>query len=81
MRARFKPHPGAHEQLLRMPATQSVIDGLSGSVASAAGSGYRASQMQGASRYRAIVYAETFRARRDNGRNNSLLKALGSVGI
>ena len=69
----------AFEEVRRSPETQSAINGLAADIVDQAGSGYGSDSQQGESRYRAIVYADTSAAIRDNARNNTIVKAADSI--
>ncbi|MCX7542300.1 hypothetical protein OS128_05165 [Corynebacterium sp. P5848] len=69
----------AFEEIRRSSETQSAIDGLAADIVDQAGDGYGSDSQQGESRYRAIVYADTSAAIRDNARNNTIVKAADTV--
>lgn len=62
---------------LRALATP-MIESAAERIAAAAGKGFEPSVQQGKTRPHGIVKAATFKARRDNARHNSLLKALNA---
>lgn len=66
------------EQIRRSPAMMSKLSRASSSIRSSCGAGYTSSTAQGRTRARAVVSAYTYDARRDNARNNTLLKRLDS---
>lgn len=84
------------EEIRRAPKVMAEVERVAQSIARQAGPGYVASARQGAKgpapawnmkrgpgfqgRARAIVYPDTFRAMRDNGRNNTLVKLVGGAG-
>lgn len=96
MRIRYKPRVQGFEEIRRSPKVAAEIDQLADSIAMRAGRGYESSSRQGQKgpspswnvsrhkgyqgRYRAIVFADTFRAMRDNAKNNTLVKLIGGPG-
>ena len=73
---RIKWKPGAF-RLLRLEAgVQNYINQLAADIAARAGDGYEVSHWQGKNRSRASVYTDTFSARYDNARHQTLLRAL-----
>ena len=84
------------EEIRRAPKVLNLVDQVSVNFAARAGRGYKASSQQGAKgpspswnkkkgkgyqgRARAIVYPDTFRAMRDNAKNNTLVKLMGGPG-
>lgn len=65
------------EDVRRMRGVANLVEEVGHSIAVRAGPGYEASFRQGKTRYRGIIFPRTYRAMRDNARNNSLVKALG----
>lgn len=76
-RVRIKWRLAGFRELRLEPGVQSYIDQLAREIAARAGDGYEASSWQGKNRARASVYTDTFAARYDNARNQTLLRALG----
>ncbi|MDM7488712.1 hypothetical protein QT969_10455 [Rhodococcus sp. CSLK01-03] len=74
-------NPEALYEVRRMPAVQAEVENHAARIATAAGAGYAWSSQQGQKRpqgrWRAIVYPDTWAARRDNAANNTLLRNLG----
>lgn len=73
----------ALEELLKSEEIQKALDGAAEQIKENAGEGYEvghAADKVLETRAIATVYAETPEAKRDNLENNTLLKALGSVG-
>lgn len=77
MRARYKSFPQAQEEIRRSAGAQSLVRQHAERLASAAGDGFVASYQQGKSRYRAIVYADTWSAKHREARGNILTRVLG----
>lgn len=75
-RVRIKWRRGAFRELRLEPGVQNYIDQLAADIAARAGDGYEVSHWQGKNRARASVYTDTFSARYDNARNQTLLRAL-----
>lgn len=85
------------EEIRRSPKVQAEVERVASNVARQAGPGYVSSARQGRKgpapawnkrrgpgfqgRYRAIVYPDTFRAMRDNAKNNTLVKLVGGGGF
>ena len=80
-KVRLKWRPNALYELRSEPGVRGLVDSTAASIAARAGPGYDWSSQQGArrpqGRWRAIVFAETWMARRDNAMNNTLLRAMG----
>lgn len=74
---RYKANRQGLADLLRGEAAQKLVNTHAERLAAAAGEGYVASYMQGRRRFRAIVFAETMRARVKEARQNSLVRVLG----
>ena len=77
MAVRYKPNHSGLEELLRGPIAQSEVNSFSNQIARRAGKGYTWNALQGKSRYRSIVFADTIGAKRREARQNNLLRALG----
>ena len=84
------------EEIRRAPKVMAEVERVALNIAAKAGKGYKSSVQQGVKgpspswnkkkgkgyqgRARAIVYPETFRAMRDNAKNNTLVKIMGGPG-
>lgn len=81
MAGRFQWRPGALYELRRLPGVQAEVERHASRIATAAGAGFSWSSRQGArrpqGRWRAIVYPDTWAARRRNATQNTLVRALG----
>ncbi len=64
-------------ELMKSPAMQNVLKQYGEATASAAGKGYSTDIVMSGDRAKAFVEASTLEAKRDNKKNNTLLKALG----
>ncbi len=78
-RVRIKWNRGAFRELRLEPGVQNYINQLAAEIAARAGDGYEVSHWQGKNRSRASVYTDTFSARYDNARNQTLLRALDAA--
>ena len=67
----------AFEEVRRSGPVMAEISALTYGLAREAGEGYEGSTMQGRSRFRGIVFPDTWSARKDNARNNTLVRVLG----
>ena len=74
---RYEPNSAGLEEVLRGAGTQSLVQSHGNALASAAGDGFVASFQQGRSRYRGIVYADTWSAKHREARGNILARVLG----
>ena len=66
------------DQLLKSPEIKAVCEDYANKIASKCGDGYKVDTHSGANRINAMVYADTYKARLDNTRNNTMLKAVRS---
>lgn len=77
---KIKWNPNALYEVRRSGPVQAAIHTQAAQIASRAGDGYSWDSQQGRrapqGRWRAIVFPETWRARRDNARNNTLVRSL-----
>lgn len=74
---KIKWNPAGFEEILRSPPVQAKVQQHTNQLATRAGDGYTGSVRQGKTRVRGIVYADSWKARRDLARNNTLLRVLG----
>lgn len=77
MAVRYEANSAGLDELLRGGAAQGLVNQHSASVAARAGRGYTYRAVQGHSRYRAIVFADTIGAKVREAKQNNLLRALG----
>lgn len=75
--ARYTSNKAGLEELARGPIAQSLVRQYAEAKASAAGDGFVASYRQGRSRFGAIIYADTYTAKRREARENTLIRVLG----
>lgn len=77
MSVKYKANPKGLEELARGPAAQGLVHEHGERLTSTAGDGFVASYQQGKSRYRGIIYADTWSAKHRNARENTLVRVLG----
>lgn len=70
-------NPAGVRELLKSDDIMQICKEHANRAVSALGDGYAVNTYVGANRVNAEVSAETFAARRDNMKNNTILKALG----
>jgi len=73
---KFKLDRAGIGQLLKSEEMQSVLEEKATEIRKTAGSGYAQDIYVGKTRANAMVYAETYQAKKDNYKNNTLLKAV-----
>ena len=78
MRPRLKWNTKAFEAIRRSPSVQAEVESMAASIAADCGRQYTTSSMQGKTRFRTIVIPDTYKAYRDNQKNNTLVKALSA---
>ena len=76
-KVRFELNRAGVRDLLRSQEAMNVCENEASRIAMRAGEGYEVTTHVGVNRVNASVMASTPEARRDNSRNNTLLKALG----
>lgn len=74
---KYRPNRAGLEELLRGPVAQQLVRQHGERISGAAGDGFVASYQQGKSRYRAIIYADTWSAKHREARGNILVRVLG----
>lgn len=81
MKFEFTPRIDGFYEVRSLPSVRAVIDQQLQRVAGSAGEGYEWESHQGArspqGRWRGTVYPNTWKARQDNARNNTLVRTLG----
>lgn len=63
-------------QLMQSKEMQSILDDKASQAVQRLGPGYKSDNYVGKNRANAMVYADSFRAKLDNAKNNSILKAV-----
>lgn len=72
----FKLNSGGVRELLKSEAMQAVLTEKASAIRSRAGDGYEQDIYVGKNRANAMVRATTYQAKKDNSKNNTLLKAV-----
>ncbi|HEM2777305.1 TPA: hypothetical protein ACGOSD_001394 [Streptococcus suis] len=75
---RFKLNRAGVRELLKSPEMQAVLTDKANGIRNRAGDGYASDIYVGKTRANAMVYADSIKAKRDNKKNNTLLKAVKS---
>lgn len=75
----FKLNSNGVRQLLKSSEIQTGLDEYANHVKDSAGEGYEISKHVGKNRANVSIHAKTRKAKKDNLKNNTLLKALGSA--
>lgn len=63
-------------QLMQSKEMQSILKDKADAALNSLGEGYKSDTYVGKNRANAMVYADTYQAKRDNLKNNSILKAV-----
>ncbi|HEM3699033.1 TPA: hypothetical protein U1C85_002127 [Streptococcus suis] len=77
-RMKFKLNRAGVRDLLKSPEMQAVLTDKANGIRNRAGDGYESDIYVGKTRANAMVYADSFQAKRDNKKHNTLLKAVKS---
>ncbi|EKF50910.1 hypothetical protein [Lactococcus garvieae] len=72
----FKLNYGGVSSLLKSPEMQALLEVKASEVRQRCGPGYGQDIHVGKNRANAMVFAETYEAKRDNKKNNTILKAV-----
>ncbi|WP_461223838.1 hypothetical protein [Lacticaseibacillus suihuaensis] len=72
----FKLNQAGVRELMRSPEMQAILKEHADAIKSRVGDGYKQDVYVGKNRANAMVSADSFEARRDNMKNNTLLKAV-----
>ena len=75
-KSKFKLDYAGVGQLLKSPEMQKVLTEKASAIKKRAGDGYEQDSYVGKSRANAMVKATSYKAKRDNIKNNTLLKAV-----
>lgn len=73
---KFKLDKKGVRNLLKGESMQDLLNEKAGKVQASCGAGYKSDSYVGRNRANAMVYADTYKAKRDNLKNNTILKAL-----
>ena len=77
-KVKFKLNKRGVRTLLKSPEMQSVLVGYASSIKNRLGGGYEQDIHVGKNRANASVWAESFKAKKENSKTNSILKAVKS---
>ncbi|MFS0967962.1 hypothetical protein ACFC3P_02400 [Enterococcus thailandicus] len=75
-KTKFKLNHSGVGQLLKSAEMQNVLEEKATGIRNRAGEGYKQDTYVGKTRANAMVYADSYKAKRDNMKNNTLLKAV-----
>ena len=73
---KFKLNRSGVASLMKSSEMQGVLEEKAAGVRNRAGEGYKQDIYVGKTRANAMVYADTYQAKKDNMKNNTLLKAV-----
>ncbi|WP_427814290.1 hypothetical protein ACQKTA_04175 [Enterococcus sp. 22-H-5-01] len=73
---KFKMNYAGVGQLLKSAEMQNILEEKATSIRNRAGEGYKQDIYVGKNRANAMIYADSYQAKRDNLKNNTLLKAV-----
>ena len=73
---RFELNQAGVRALMQSPEMQSILKDKAGNAVNRLGSGYDSDIFVGKNRANAMVYADSFKARLENSRENTILKAV-----
>ena len=73
---KFELNKAGVRELLQSDEMQAVLNKKASNAVNRLGAGYEKDSYVGKNRANAMVYAETYQAKKDNLRNNSILKAV-----
>ena len=73
---KFKLNRSGVAALMKSNQMQGVLEEKASGVRNRAGEGYKQDIYEGKTRANAMVYADTYQAKKDNMKNNTLLKAV-----
>ncbi|MBY4977021.1 hypothetical protein [Streptococcus suis] len=77
-RMKFKLNRAGVRELMKSPEMQAVLTDKANGIRNRAGTGYESDIFVGKTRANAMVYADSYQAKRDNKKHNTLLKAVES---
>ena len=73
---KFELNQAGVRALMQSPEMQSILKDKAGNTVNRLGSGYDSDIFVGKNRANAMVYADSFKARLENSRENTILKAV-----
>ncbi|MHC5375756.1 hypothetical protein ACYSNU_18520 [Enterococcus sp. LJL120] len=74
--SKFKINYSGVGQLLKSAEMQNVLEEKATAIRNRAGEGYKQDTFVGKTRANAMVFADTYQAKKENMKNNTLLKAV-----
>ncbi|WP_449450889.1 hypothetical protein [Streptococcus suis] len=77
-RTKFKLNRAGVRELMKSTEMQAVLTDKANGIRNRAGTGYESDIFVGKTRANAMVYADSYQAKRDNKKHNNLLKAVKS---
>lgn len=72
----FKLNRGGVRELMRSSAMKDILKNKADEIAGRCGTGYASDTYVGKNRVNAMVYADSFEAKRENSKHNTILKAV-----
>jgi len=72
----FKLNKAGVRTLMKSEEMQAILKGIADNALNSLGEGYKSDSHVGKNRANAMVYADTYKAKKDNLENNSILKAV-----
>lgn len=75
-KVKFVPNRAGVRQLMQSEEMQAILNEKATKALNRLGGGYKSDIYIGKNRANAMVYADTYQAKRDNLKNNSILKAV-----
>lgn len=73
---KFKLNRSGVSRLMKSTEMQQILEEKATSIRNRAGEGYKQDSYSGKTRANAMVYADSYKAKKDNSQNNTLLKAV-----
>lgn len=73
---KFELNSAGVKELLKSDGIKNVIDSHAQRIMTSAGDGYKMDGYDGENRYNAMVWADSKKAKKDNLKNNTLLKVM-----
>lgn len=73
---KFKLNRSGVSRLMKSTEMQQILEEKATSIRNRAGEGYKQDSYSGKTRANAMVYADSYKAKKDNLKNNTLLKAV-----
>ena len=77
--AELKLNSTGIRQILKSPEMQRLVNDRASKVARASGEGYSTKEKPSPTRARALIFPETYEAKRDNSKRGTMLRNLGAA--